>query len=1040
MEQSQIEETSLLRHYGAVVVVLCLGGMLSTLAYFAVEQAENQHIQFEFIDAANDSIKAIQNKWAQNLEMLDALANFYSASTNVDSAQFNRFTKPLLDRHPEIKALYWLPRIPHHQRIQWEKTLQMAYPKALITEYNTQGKQIPAAKRREYFPIYDVASKQQNAYMIGMDMNSDPLLSPLLQKAQQKGEKIASGPRRVAIGASEHVGIKVVYPIYTQMAQNAAQQELRGFIVTTLVISDMVKQAVQNISHKDIDILIFDESAPKASRLLYIDSSQHTQPFLAEFEQTHANVLHINKNWHIAGRTWSIHCRANDGYTLIGITGLPFAILGGGLVFTLLLVALLIVLINRAISLQRMAKQLQLKEEEFRTFVNHAPVMLWMTDTQGQCLMLNQTWLDFAGPLQDQKVNQTWTKLIHPDDLKNCLEVYSQAFLNRNKNNFNMVYRAKRRDGKYCWISETLSTRFSSTGKFAGFIGAGIDVTQRKEIEEQLKVREEEFRHFVNQAPVMLWVSDIKGHNVLFNETWLNFTGHTLEEELAQNWAMTVHPDDLEYYHQIYNEALKNAQHFKRVYRLRHTDGTYHWISEITTARLDVNKTFLGFIGACTDITQQKAAQKAIYESRRALETLMSNLPGMAYRRCFDTYWTMEFVSEGCLELTHYHPTQLINNREVAFVNLIHPHDQKGVFKNIQNAIEAYLPYKFDYRLLTAHGDEKWVWEQGQGVFSEDGELQALEGFITDITEQKRAETALNRAKQMAEDANLAKSQFLANMSHELRTPLNAIIGYSEMLQDEAEDLGQEDFVPDLKNIQAAGKHLLNLISDILEISRIESGKMELYTEEFVLKSIIDEGISSILPTIQQKQNTLEIHCHDNLGKIYADLIKVRQILINLLSNATKFTTEGQITLEVWREIKGEEFISSHYNQQNSNHQKCAYSKMNSFSSSQIQDLTHSDLQKTSDWIIMRVSDNGIGITPEQQEKLFQIFMQADASTTRKYGGTGLGLAITHQYVQMMHGTIQVDSVFGEGSTFTVYLPANVDAASHPQHKVKAFS
>jgi PAS domain S-box-containing protein len=1020
MKHSQIEQTSILRHYGAVIVVLCIGWMLSTLAYFAVEKAENQRIQFEFIDAANDSIKAIQNKWSQNLEMLDFLANFYSVSTHVEQAQFNRFTQPLLDAHPELKALYWLPRIPHHQRVQWEKNLPGTHQR--ITQYNTQGKQIPAPIKREYFPIAYVASKQQNALLIGMDINTDPLLFPLIQKAQQSAQKIASAPRRVTIETSEFVNIEVLYPIY--ITENSTQ--LRGFLKATFVLNEIVKQALQNISHKDIDILIFDEQAPKAEGLLYIDASQNTQALFLEIEQTHPNLLQINKNWHIAGRTWSIHCRAHyPASTLIGTSSLPFVILAGGLIFTLLLVILLIVLINRAISLQRMAKQLQLKEEEFRTFVNHAPVMLWMTDTQGQCLMLNQTWLNFAGPLQDQTVNQTWTKLIHPDDLKNCLEAYTQAFLNKKTNNFNMVYRAKRRDGKYCWISETLSARYTSKGQFAGFIGAGIDITQRKEIEEQLKLREEEFRHFINQAPVMLWVSDVKGHNVLFNQPWLNFTGHTLEEELAQNWSKTVHPDDLENYHQIYEQALKNTENFKRVYRLRQANGAYHWISELTTARFDVNNTFLGFIGACTDITQQKAAQKAVYESRRALETLMSNLPGMAYRCCFDAYWTMEFVSEGCLELTNYHPAQLINNKEIAFAELIHDEDKKSVCQCIKNAIKKHEPYKFDYRLITSHGEEKWVWEQGQGVFSEQGALQALEGFITDITDQKKAEAALNRAKQMAEDANLAKSQFLANMSHELRTPLNAILGYSEMLEEEAEDLGQEDFIPDLRKIQAAGKHLLNLISDILEISRIESGKMELYTEEFVLKKIIDEAISNILSTVQQKQNILDIYCHENIGKIKADLIKVRQILINLLSNATKFTTGGKITLEVWREIGFQDFITSDSEPNNSKDEKRTYSKMNPLPSSQLQHLRPSDI--SGEWIILRVSDNGIGITPEQQEKLFQIFMQADASTTRKYGGTGLGLAITHQYVQMMHGTIQVDSVFGEGSIFTVYLPAKIN-------------
>ena len=237
----------------------------------------------------------------------------------------------------------------------------------------------------------------------------------------------------------------------------------------------------------------------------------------------------------------------------------------------------------------------------------------------------------------------------------------------------------------------------------------------------------------------------------------------------------------------------------------------------------------------------------------------------------------------------------------------------------------------------------------------------------------------------MAEDANLAKSQFLANMSHELRTPLNAILGYSEILQEEAEDLGLEDFIPDLRKIQAAGKNLLNIINDILDISRIEAGKMELYTEEFTLKPLLEEVVNNIQLTAREKQNTFEVFYDDNLGEIYADRIKVRQILLNLLSNAAKFTTQGHITLEVWR-----------------------------------------DELKSGDWVFIRVHDTGIGITPEQQEKLFQIFMQADASTTRKYGGTGLGLAITHQFVQMMQGSIQVDSVFGEGSTFTVRLPVYV--------------
>ena len=310
----------------------------------------------------------------------------------------------------------------------------------------------------------------------------------------------------------------------------------------------------------------------------------------------------------------------------------------------------------------------------------------------------------------------------------------------------------------------------------------------------------------------------------------------------------------------------------------------------------------------------------------------------------------------------------------------------------VQKLIMSWLPVR-----AGSNPDLAWEWVQVSAVIS-----FALSGFcllgnrfrelrislessnsvaLQQLEEIKTKSEVIRTAQMAATEASKAKSQFLANMSHELRTPLNAIIGYSEMLQEEADDLGTPEIKPDLQKINGAGKHLLGLINDILDLSKIEAGKMTLYLETFDVASMLEDSVSTVKPLILKNGNQLVIEPSADLGQMRADITKVRQTLLNLFSNASKFTEKGTITLKARRDRSN---------------------------------------------MVFDIVDTGVGMTPEQMGRLFQSFSQADASTSKKYGGTGLGLALSRKFCQLMGGDLTVSSEFGKGSTFTVTIPAEV--------------
>ncbi len=335
------------------------------------------------------------------------------------------------------------------------------------------------------------------------------------------------------------------------------------------------------------------------------------------------------------------------------------------------------------------------------------------------------------------------------------------------------------------------------------------------------------------------------------------------------------------------------------------------------------------------------------------------------------------------------------DRKEIAgwgWIEAVHPEDQSLTSDTWEHALRSCSMFEVEHRLRRHDGEWRYMAARAVPIRESDGSIREWVGIHSDITERKLAEAELAAAKNAAEAANQAKSQFLANMSHELRTPLSAVIGYSEMLAEEVQEIGQPGLLPDLNKIEANARHLLSVINDVLDISKIEANRMEVFAETFSVVDMLNDVVSTVETLIKKKNNELVLEISDGIGAMHSDVVKIWQCLFNLLSNASKFTTDGRITL-------------------------CA--------SSIVQDETN--------WVRFSVADTGIGMTAEQLAKLFERFGQADASTTRRFGGTGLGLAITRAFSKMLGGDVEVESIHGQGTTFAILLPANISSAQPSQ-------
>jgi|WetSurSiteA1Bulk_404760.scaffolds.fasta_scaffold02398_4 PAS domain S-box-containing protein len=506
------------------------------------------------------------------------------------------------------------------------------------------------------------------------------------------------------------------------------------------------------------------------------------------------------------------------------------------------------------------------------------------------------------------------------------------------------------------------------------------DISNRKRIEEEIV----KLSIALDQSANEIIITRKDGNIEYVNRSFTNVTGYLPSEVIGKNPRILKSGNHSPEFYKDLWMTLLNGKQWEGEFLNRKKNGDLYWETATITPIKNKEGEIVRYIAIKEDITRRKIAEQSLRDSEEKFRSMVSNIPGVVYRCAYDRDWTVYFLTDAIENLTGFQVREFIENPAVTFAGLIHPDDRRMVEESVKASISGSRQFNVEYRIITKKNAIRWVSNNGRPVYDEQDDIKWLDGFLLDITERIIVLEELKKAKIAAEEANNAKSEFLANISHEIRTPLNSVMGFTELMEGLTTDSMQIKY---LNSIKASGKNLMMLINDLLDLSKIESGKMTLHYTFFDIRRLLDEirNVFSLRIAIKG------IGYHDELeshfpAEIKFDEIRLRQILINLVGNAVKFTHEGEIKIH----------IKAYAKQKNKNHRMK---------------------------LEIKVADTGIGIPENSFRLIFESFRQHSQLNSRKYGGTGLGLAITKRLVEAMDGKITVDSQIGKGSTFTVTFP-----------------
>ncbi len=982
---------------GAARAILVASGLLATglvltgLAAWGTSRAAKAVAGDRFRFLAERVQDRIRERLDRPFAGLRGLHGLYMASTTVTREDFRTFLalRDLRTEFPGVRVFGWIERV---QRANLDAFV--AAERADDAPDFAVTANAPDPRLGELPDLYVakfVEPFEANPMVWGFDVGSEPVRRAALEQAVRSGRPTITQRVCVPLGNTWQPGFLYLHPVFRKGAPVETPEQREAALIGVAYCRVLIEELLSGVSDAadgEVNFELFD-GEPSEDARLYDDNEQHGgagEP--PGRSPTFATCDRIA----LGGREWSIRLASRPKFDAGIDQSTPELIGAGGTLLSLLLAGFVWSLgasRMRAVSLAgRMTAALASSERRMRAIIEAEPECVKVIGADGVLQEINAAGLAMLGAASLEQVRElTLGHFVLPE----YREAYAGAFETAMRGGVaSLVFEIRSLNGERRWLQTHAVPLKSNTGEVTAVLGVSRDITEQRRAEEKLAASETRFRSLVEGTDVIVWEFDPAKGAFTYVSPQAESLGYPLEDWMVPGfWADHLHPDDRAEAVKFCVEETSRGRNHRFQYRMCRADGGVVWMDDF--ANVDTSEGGATILrGVLIDVTARKLAQDALAQREEAYRTLFEAVPA-AVVVC-DSEATVRQYNRRATEIWGREPDVGVDRCCVSFrlfgANGAPVPPERCPLLQVLRTGEPVRGEEF--QIERPDGSLVPVSVNFDALRDDTGKIVGTVVVFDDISARKDAETEIVAARLAAESANRAKSEFLANMSHEIRTPLTAILGYADVLREEAGD-SSAACIQHIDTIRNAGSHLLSVINDILDLSRIEADKMVIEREDTSLVQVLREVASLARPRAVGKGVELRAVLATPVPeRIVCDPTRLRQILMNLVGNAVKFTESGSITISAG--VRG------------------------------VGDGSR---------LVIDVEDTGPGMSPEQAERLFQPFVQADATVTRRHGGSGLGLNISRRLANLMGGDVTLlGTAPGKGSCFRVILPLDAVAGT----------